>query len=304
VLFTDLADSIDFLTKFASKVFSRSFLYMPTILITNDDGIKAPGLRALAQAISALGELWVVAPEKPQNAVGRSMTLHKPLRLKRIKKRWFAVNGTPADCVTLSLNHLLKDCRPDLVVSGINNGWNLGDDVTNSGTVSGALEGMLYGIPAIAVSLGGGEVKRYAMAGEIAADIARQVLASGLPSGTVLNVNVPACTENQLAGYQITTLSQRRYHNPVIEKVDPRGEQYFWIAGDCISWTRKAPSDHEAVLKHCISITPLHLDLTDYPTLAKLKKWKFGFRSLPQSDAGHEAVKNPKRKNRKTRRKQ
>lgn len=277
---------------------------MPIILVTNDDGIKAPGIRALAKAISVLGELWVVAPEKPQNAVGRSMTLHKPLRLQRIKKGWYAVNGTPADCVTLALNHLLKNRQPDLVVSGINNGWNLGDDVTNSGTVSGALEGMLYGMPSIAVSLESGRIKSYAMAGEIAADIARQVLANGMPSGTVFNVNVPACTKDQLAGYQITTLSQRRYQNPVIEKVDPRGQQYFWIAGDRKSWARKAPSDHEAVLNHCISITPLHLDLTDYPTFENLKKWKFKFRSVPKSKVDQEAVENPKGKNRKTQGKQ
>ena len=123
------------------------------ILVTNDDGIDAPGIRVLAKAMGALGEVWVVAPEKTQNAVGRAMTLHKPLRLRQMRTRWFAVNGTPADCVTLAVCKLLETTVPALVVSGINKGWNLGDDVTNSGTVAGALEGMLHGIPSMAVSL-------------------------------------------------------------------------------------------------------------------------------------------------------
>ncbi|MDR4494100.1 MAG: 5'/3'-nucleotidase SurE [Nitrospirales bacterium] len=247
---------------------------MKKILVTNDDGIDAPGLRALAQALKPLGEIWVVAPEKPQNAVGRCMTLHKPLRLRKEKKWWYAVNGTPADCITLTLAHLLKDALPKLVVSGINNGWNLGDDVTNSGTVSGALEGMLYGIPSMAVSLEGTLKSQYAMAGEVAVTIAWQILKNGLPPHTILNVNVPGCTNAQLAGLQITSLSQRRYHNPVVENIDPRGNRYFWIAGERISWSRRSPSDYEAVSNNLVSITPLHLDLTDYSALTKLKSWE------------------------------
>lgn len=252
-----------------------SFSYpVPKILVTNDDGIDAPGLRALAQALEPLGEIWVVAPEKPQNAVGRGMTLHKPLRLLREKNRWYAVNGTPADCVTLTLAYLLRDSLPKLVVSGINNGWNLGDDVTNSGTVSGALEGMLYGIPAMAISLETSVKIRYGLSGEVAANIAKQILKHGLPSHTILNVNVPGCIKTQLAGVQVTTLSQRRYHNPVVEKLDPRGNRYFWIAGERISWSRRSPSDYEAVSHKLVSITPVHLDLTDYSALAKLKSWE------------------------------
>ncbi|MGD9853222.1 MAG: 5'/3'-nucleotidase SurE [Nitrospirales bacterium] len=247
---------------------------MNKILVTNDDGIDAPGLRALSQALRPLGEIWVVAPEKPQNAVGRCMTLHKPLRLREEKKWWYAVNGTPADCVTLTLAHLLKETQPKLVLSGINNGWNLGDDVTNSGTVSGALEGMLYGIPSMAVSLEGTLKSQYVMAGEIAARIAKQILKDGLPPHTILNVNVPGCTNAQLAGIQITSLSQRRYHDPVVEKIDPRGNRYFWIAGERISWSRRSPSDFEAVSNNLVSITPLHLDLTDYSAMTHLKSWE------------------------------
>lgn len=244
------------------------------ILVTNDDGINASGIRALAKAMGALGEVWVVAPEKAQNAVGRAMTLHKPLRLRPMRDRWFAVNGTPADCITLSLCYLLEAGLPQLVVSGINKGWNLGDDVTNSGTVAGALEGMLHGIPSMAVSLEDYPKASYAVAGEYAVLLAEQVLKYGLSNGTILNVNVPASKKKPIAGVQFTSLSHRRYHQPVVEKTDPRGCSYFWIAGERESWPRKTPSDHDAVEDNKVSVTPLHLDLTDYDALQKLKKWE------------------------------
>jgi len=257
------------------------------ILVTNDDGIHAPGIRVLAEALRPLGEIWVVAPEKTQNAVGRAMTLHKPLRLRSLKKRWFAVNGTPADCVTLAVCNLLQSCPPKLVVSGINKGWNLGDDVTNSGTVAGAIEGMLHGIPSIAVSLEDLPKCQYSVAGHFAFLLAKQVLECGLPNGTILNVNVPGCRFESIAGIQLTCLSQRRYHNPVVEKIDPRGIRYFWIAGERVSWTRQKPSDHDAVSNKMVSISPLHLDLTDYPALQALKGWEKTLfsskRSLPNA---------------------
>jgi 5'-nucleotidase len=243
------------------------------ILVTNDDGIDAPGIRALAKAMTALGEVWVVAPEKTQNAVGRAMTLHKPLRLRKIRPRWYAVNGTPADCVTLAVCNLLETTLPTMVVSGINKGWNLGDDVTNSGTVAGALEGMLHGIPSMAISLEDCPRASYAIAAQYAGQLAKRMLKSGLPEGTILNVNVPGSTKETIAGLQFTSLSQRRYHNPVVEKIDPRGGSYFWIAGERQSWARKKPSDHDAVEKNMVSVTPLHLDLTDYEALNSLKNW-------------------------------
>ena len=257
------------------------------ILVTNDDGIDNPGIRALAEALRPLGEIWVVAPEKTQNAVGRSMTLHKPLRLRSQKKRWYAVNGTPSDCVTLAVCNLLQSCPPKLVVSGINKGWNLGDDVTNSGTVAGAIEGMLYGIPSMAVSLEDLPKCQYSVAGHFALLLAEKVLKSGLPTGTILNVNVPGCGLENIAGIQLTCLSQRRYRNPVVEKIDPRGIRYFWIAGERESWARRKPSDHDAVSNKMVSISPLHLDLTDYPALKALKGWEKTLfsskRSLPKS---------------------
>ena len=243
------------------------------ILVTNDDGIGAPGIRALAKSMAALGEVWVVAPEKTQNAVGRAMTLHKPLRLRQIRTRWFAVNGTPADCVTLALCKLLEADLPTLVVSGINKGWNLGDDVTNSGTVAGALEGMLHGIPSMALSLEDFPGVSYSVAGQYAEKLGKRILKSGLPKETILNVNVPGSKKETIAGIQFTSLSQRRYHKPVVEKIDPRGGSYYWIAGERESWARKKPSDHDAVEKNLVSVTPLHLDLTDYEALSSLKSW-------------------------------
>ncbi len=244
------------------------------ILVTNDDGIHAPGIRALAKVLRTLGDVWVVAPEKTQNAVGRAMTLHKPLRLRAIRTQWFAVNGTPADCVTLAICKLLEEGLPTLIVSGINKGWNLGDDVTNSGTVAGALEGMLHGIPSMAVSLEDRPKVSYAVAAQYSGRLAKRILESGLPKGIILNVNVPASKKEGIVGIQFTSLSQRRYHNPVLEKVDPRGESYFWIAGEKESWARKKPSDHDAVENNMVSVTPLHLDLTDYGALHSLKHWK------------------------------
>lgn len=257
------------------------------ILVTNDDGIIDQGLKILAEVLGPLGEVWVVAPEKTQNAVGRSMTLHKPLRLRPIKKRWFAVNGTPADCVTLAVCNLLQSRSPKLVVSGINKGWNLGDDVTNSGTVAGAIEGMLHGIPSMAISLEDLPKCQYSVAGHFAFLIAKQVLDYGLPPETVLNVNVPGCRLEEITGIQLTCLSQRRYHNPVVEKVDPRGIAYFWIAGVRESWARQKPSDQDAVANQMVSISPLHLDLTNYPALQALKTWETTLfpskRTLPNS---------------------
>ena len=251
------------------------------ILVTNDDGIDAPGIRVLAKAMTALGEVWVVAPEKTQNAVGRGMTLHKPLRLREIRARWFAVNGTPADCVTLAVCKLLESSLPTLVVSGINKGWNLGDDVTNSGTVAGALEGMLHGIPAMAISLEVCTRASYAVAGLFAVRLAERILQSGLPEGTILNVNVPGSKAKDIAGIQFTSLSQRRYHDPVVEKVDPRGGRYYWIAGERQSWARGVqPSDHDAVAMNMVSVTPLHLDLTNYVALNRLRSWE---KSLSQA---------------------
>ena len=244
------------------------------ILVTNDDGVMAPGIKALAKALKVLGNVWVVAPDRPQSAVGRAMTLHKPLRLMPQGRQIFSVNGTPSDCINLGLGKLLLSQRPALIVSGINKGVNLGDDVTNSGTVSGAMEGVLHGVPSIAVSQEDPEPCRYHVAAAYTVDLAQMVLQHGLPGDTLLNVNVPNCLSHQIEGVRFTSLSRRQYKNPVIEKVDPRGLYYYWIAGERISLQRQKPSDFEAVSKRMVSITPLHLDMTQYRALKTLRAWE------------------------------
>ena len=243
------------------------------ILVTNDDGVSSAGLRALADAMRKLGTVCIVAPEREQGAVGHSITLHKPLRLSRIAKDVYAVNGTPSDCVVLAVTQLFRK-PPDLVVSGINRGVNLGDDVTYSGTVSAALEGTLLGVPSLAISQEGTRNFQFKTAAYYARQIARTVLERGLPEETFLNVNIPDRLRASIPGVRLTSLSRRRFENPVVEKVDPRGRRYYWIAGTRISWERHPPSDHEALRQGMVSITPLHIDVTHYQALEQLRSWE------------------------------
>ena len=243
------------------------------ILVTNDDGVSSPGLRALAGAMEKLGTVFVVAPEREQGAVGHSVTLHKPLRISPIDTNVYAVNGTPSDCVLLAVTKLMRR-PPALVISGINRGVNLGDDVTYSGTVSAAMEGTLLGIPSIAVSQAGTRNFKFKTAAYFAWRIAKIVLNRGLPDETLLNVNIPDRMRISITGVRLTSLSRRRYEDPVVEKVDPRGRKYYWIAGTRVSWERHADSDYEAVRQGLVSITPIHVDLTHYPVLDQLRSWE------------------------------
>ncbi len=243
------------------------------ILVTNDDGIASPGLRALADAMRDLGEVWVVAPDRERNAVGHGLTLHKPLRINRLNKRVYSINGTPSDCVNLAVKKLLS-VPPTLIVSGINQGVNLGDDVTYSGTVSAALEGTILGIPSIAVSQEGGKRFQFSAAAHYALRLAKLVLREGLPEETLLNMNVPDRPRAAITGVRITSLSRRRFDDPIIEKMDPHGRHYYWIAGTRVSWERRAGSDHEALQRGMVSITPLHLDLTHHAVLGQLRQWE------------------------------
>ncbi len=258
-----------------------------TILVANDDGIDSLGIRALAQAMKSLGDVWVVAPERAQNAMGRAITLHKPLRLNQVGRQMFSVNGTPSDCITLAIGQLLKDQEVDLVVSGINKGLNLGDDVTNSGTVAAALEGAIRGIPSIAISMDGQNKFRFGLGAKVALEVAKMVSKHGLPADTLLNVNIPDLQAKGLKGMQFTSLSRRRYNNPVVEKTDPRGGKYYWIAGEQVSWNRKKHSDVDAISHGLVSLTPLHFDMTQYRALTKLQSWESTLtrqiRSLHQS---------------------
>src|SRR5881296_4133043 len=244
-----------------------------TILVTNDDGVTSPGLHALAAAMKKLGDVYVVAPDRERTAVGHALTLHKPLRINRLDKRVYSINGTPTDCVNLAIKKLLRN-PPALVVSGINRGVNLGDDVTYSGTVSAALEGTILGVPSIAVSQDGGRVFRFEVAAAYAVRVARAVLRYGLPEETLLNVNVPDRPQASIAGVRITSLSRRRFDDPIIEKVDPHGRKYYWIAGTRVTLDRGKDSDHEALRRGMVSITPIHLDVTHYAALEQLRGWE------------------------------
>lgn len=250
------------------------------ILVTNDDGIASPGLHALASALRALGDVWVVAPDRERTAVGHAVTLHKPLRITNIERRLFMVNGTPADCVNLALAKVLPGL-PALIVSGINRGVNLGDDVMYSGTVSAALEGTILGIASMAVSQEGQDTFRFEVGARYAARIADQVLRHGLPAETILNINIPDVPGRSIKGVKVTCLSRRRFDNPIVEKVDPRGRKYYWIAGTRLSWSRRKDADHEALEQHLVSVTPIHLDTTHHEALEHFKMWE-GPLSKPQ----------------------
>jgi len=242
----------------------------PLVLVTNDDGINAPGLAALAEALAPLGDVYVVAPEREQSTVGHALTLHRPLRVDRLAERRFAVNGTPSDCVNLAVLGLLP-AEPKLVVSGINHGSNLGDDVTYSGTVSAAMEGTLLGIPSIAVSLVGPEQGGFEEAGKVARLIAMRTLVEGLPAKTLLNVNVPG---GRPKGIRFTRLGHRVYKEKMVEEKDPRGKTYYWIGAGPPLWDDREATDIIAVQDGYAAVTPLHLDLTHYAALRRLGDWE------------------------------
>lgn len=240
------------------------------ILVSNDDGVAADGLQALVDALESLDELWVVAPDRNQSAVSHALTLHRPLRIEQLAARRFSVDGTPTDCVNLAINAILPR-RPALVVSGINHGANLGDDVTYSGTVSAAMEATLLGVPALAISQIGTDRFEFGDAARFARVLAAAVLRDGLPSDTLLNVNVPAAAKGTIKGYALTRQGKRRYSDAIVENVDPRGKKYYWIGGGVPDWVAGEGTDFAAIDRGLISITPLHLDLTNYASLPRLE---------------------------------
>jgi 5'-nucleotidase len=241
---------------------------MARILVTNDDGVRSAGIRALAEALVPLGEIVIVAPTREVSAVGHALTLHHPLRLEHLSGSTYALDGTPTDCVNIAVSAVLHGL-PDLVVSGINKGLNVGDDVTYSGTVSGALEGALLGVPAVAVSLqqGPGEWD-FRDAARVARDVAERVLAHGLPGRTFLNVNVPRSSPK---GVRLTVQGARNHATTVTERHDPRGRQYFWIGEGQDEWIPNGKSDYEAIRAGYVSLTPLQSDLTAHDAAAFVK---------------------------------
>jgi 5'-nucleotidase len=240
------------------------------ILVTNDDGVYSPGIQILAKRLRELDQVTIVAPDRERSAAGHSMTLHRPLLIEEIKESIYSVNGTPTDCVNIAVKGLLKE-EPKLVVSGINKGPNLGDDVTYSGTVAGAMEATLLGVPSIAVSLVAREEFRFAEAAEVAFRTAIKIFEQGLPKGTLLNINVPNLPLSEIPGTLITRLGKRIYHQMTVERVDPRGKKYYWIGGGEPDWEREEGTDFDAVGRNMVSITPLHLDFTDYSSFDKLR---------------------------------
>ncbi len=245
----------------------------PRILVSNDDGYLSEGLKALVEAMDPLGEVWVVAPEVEQSASSHAISLHRPLRIRTLKsQRWFTVDGTPTDCSYVGINHLMKDRRPRIMVSGINHGPNLADDVTYSGTVAAAMEALILGVPAIAFSLVTRRDFDFGPAARFARRLVEAALAQGLPPAMLLNVNIPAGVEPE--GYVVTRLGKHSYGFDVIEKTDPRGRKYYWIGGNEYQHEDVPGSDCNAVLRErLVSVTPLQLDLTDEPMRAEVTRW-------------------------------
>ncbi len=243
------------------------------ILVTNDDGIQATGILALASALGELGRVTVVAPDRERSAAGHSLTLHSPLRIFELREGFYAVDGTPTDCVNMGIHNMLP-FRPDLVVSGINHGANLGGDITYSGTVAAAIESTLMGIPAIAVSLDTLERQgHFDDAAQVALRVARQVVANGLPADTLLSVNVPNCSLDQMLEPLITRQGKRSFVGKIIDKTDPRGRKYYWIGSEEPDFNDYEGTDFHAINRKHVSITPLHLDLTNYESMQILRGW-------------------------------
>ncbi len=242
------------------------------ILITNDDGIHAPALRVLQEALRPFGTVVVVAPDRDQSASSHALTLHRPLRVTRIADDVYSVDGTPTDCVVISANGLLPE-PPELVVSGINHGPNMGEDVTYSGTVAAAMEGVMQGVPALSVSLVTREPADFKEPAGFVRELLRKVAERGMGRGTLLNVNLPHRPWAEIKGVRVTRLGTRIYRDSLVEKTDPRGKAYYWIGGLEPVWKREEGTDFQAVEEGYVSVTPLSLDLTDYKTLVEMESW-------------------------------
>lgn len=234
---------------------------MSTILITNDDGIHSPGLMALKNALAPLGRVIVVAPDRDNSAISHALTMNRPLRLYKHDQDVFMLDGTPTDCVSIGLSKVLER-PPDLLVSGINSGPNIGDDITYSGTVSAAIEGTMYAVPSMAVSMAGEPPYAYAKAESIIRDLARKVMEYGLPANTLMNVNIPDVRE--LKGIRITRQGRRIWKQAVHEVQDPRGRVHYWIGGGTPLLDSGKDTDVQVLAEGFVSISPIHLDLTNH----------------------------------------
>jgi len=249
------------------------------ILVTNDDGIQAEGIQTLRRTLSKIADVTVVAPSYERSATGHGITVHKPIRAEKVRLKGsdgnhWSVVGTPADCVKLALETLLKE-PPDLIVSGINHGANLGTDVLYSGTVSAAIEGMINGLPSVAVSLYDDAVVDFTFAAEFTAKLCTLLKLKGFPPSTLLNVNIPDSEADAIKGVRVTKLGSRHYINTVECRKDPRGREYFWLAGDVVNREGDGDTDVDAVKNNYVSVSPIHFDLTNYKVLDTVRSWGF-----------------------------
>lgn len=246
---------------------------MAAILVTNDDGVHSAGLMALFKAMKGLSSSIVVAPDRERSASGHSLTLHRPLKVEELRENVWSVNGTPTDCVAIGAEKILPE-RPSLLVSGINRGPNLGDDITYSGTVSAAIEGTILSIPSFSISLcvAGRENPHYETASVFASEVARYVIEHSLPYDTLLNVNVPNRPLGEIRGIRFTRQGKRIYSGAIKETFSPWDEKFYWIGGGSPLWEHGEDTDISAVIEGYVSITPIHLDLTNYEALGLIKR--------------------------------
>ena len=245
----------------------------PRVLVTNDDGINAPGLKvmeAIAKEIS--DEVWVIAPEVNHSGAGHSLTLRRPLRTRRVSERHYAIDGTPTDCVLLALQNILEEQRIDLILSGVNHGHNLGEDVTYSGTIAAAMEATLLQVPAIAFSQACRDRHpvKWKTAQDWGAQIIRPLLSMEWPKDVLINVNFPDCVAQSVKGVQVTRQGKQKLGDELIERIDPRGEPYVWIGLSRDQVDHADGTDVAAVREHWVSVTPIQLDMTHHPSFAKL----------------------------------
>jgi 5'-nucleotidase len=246
------------------------------ILVSNDDGILAPGIECLAEACRTVAQVTVVAPDREQSGTSHSLTMHRPLRARRRPDGAFQVDGTPTDCVLLALGDLMPT-PPDFVFSGVNHGPNMGEDVLYSGTVSAAMEGATLGVPGIAVSLAGADPEVLTTYRDTLATLVRQITTvEKFPPHTILNINLPDRPAQEVKGIKVTSLGSRYFSESLTRMKDPWGRDMYWIGGGTITWTGGEDSDHRAVAEGYISLTPLHMDLTNYRLIETVRTWNLG----------------------------
>ena len=246
---------------------------MIRILVTNDDGIHSDGLIKLEESLKQIGDVYVVAPASEMSGASHSLTLARPLRIRQLDDRHWAIDGTPTDCVTLALNKILsEDQQPHICVSGINHGGNLGDDATYSGTVAGALEATILGVPGVALSLVARDNFNFEESAALAVVVAKKVLEEGLPEGTLLNINIPP---GEIKGVKVTRQGIKNARTVITEHIDPRGKPYFWIGEEYFNTNSVEGTDYYAVAQGYVSITPLRSDMTDHNALTALDSWNY-----------------------------